>query len=65
MFPFDNLIKNMKCKHDFQTVARIGGDTQATALKCTKCGKKKVEIDGINGYIRYETIVENGRKYPK
>lgn len=46
-----------RCKHEYEQVARIGGDTQATALKCSLCGKTKTECHGINGRLSFECII--------
>lgn len=47
-----------RCNHNYKQVARIGGDNQATALKCVQCGKTKAECHGINGYMPYEAITK-------
>ena len=54
--------KLQRCKHDYKTIARIGGDAQAYALKCKVCGKQKVECEGILGYIPFDEIVKRGSK---
>lgn len=50
-------------KHDFKVIAAIGGDTQAYACQCKKCGKKKVEVFGRNGKPDFDYIVKYGKKY--
>ena len=54
--------KFKRCKHDYKTIARIGGDAQAYALKCKVCGKQKVECEGILGYIPFDEIVKRGSR---
>lgn len=30
------------CKHDYIAIVHVGGDTQNTVFKCSKCSKKYV-----------------------
>ena len=47
-----------KCKHDYELIARVGGDWQATALKCKQCDKRKVETRGLYHGISYIEVLE-------
>lgn len=50
-----------RCKHNFVVVAHIGGDTQNTAMKCTKCNKKKVVADNRSNFcFSYDEVVRRG-----
>lgn len=52
-----------RCKHDWKLVDAIGGDTQAKASICGKCGKKKVKAAGVNWKSDFDYIIECRHKF--
>ncbi|HFE9852778.1 TPA: hypothetical protein ACGBG5_003290 [Enterococcus faecalis] len=52
-----------RCKHNYKLMAAIGGDMQSRAFMCLKCGKKKVEVDGIGGKPDYDYVLKHGKKF--